>query len=635
MTTYKGLTLDKFQENAIHAIENNHSVVVSAPTGSGKTLTADYIIDRDLKTDKKIVYTAPIKALSNQKYKEFSAEYGKDKVGLLTGDLVLNPGGQLLIMTTEIYRNMVVADEFSIKDVSYVIFDEIHYINDIERGYIWEESIIFSPEHIRFLCLSATIPNAKEFADWIGQIKHHEVDVVNHDIRAVPLTQKFFDAELGLTNFDRLKLDLQTPDYNTFMGKKSRKKPQNPVHIDLIKEIQDKTPCIFFCFSRVKCQKFAEELAKKKLFAEDPKIKTIIRKKLEELSDEVKQLKSTNLLRQLLPKGVGFHHAGLLPGVKEIIEDLFSQGYIKVLYTTETFAVGINMPAKTVVIESVRKFDGRSFRPLNTKEFFQIAGRAGRRGIDTEGLVVLMINRADVTPQLLKKLTTKDTLPISSQFQLSVNTVLNLYARHSLNEIEKILDQSFLNFQKSKAHTPIKSRFYALIKRLDKMKYISRYSLTDKGTFAAQVYSDEIILSELFATDFKNNLTIFQILLLLASLAYEERGKKPTKFHKLYVNKECVSLKKKVKNHSYLKTVKRLTRLEKLTGLAYPIYNKQTIFEAIKNTDMPEGNLVRLVMQINDRLTQIKEANPDKELTEKLHECRELIDQSLEGIKLV
>src|SRR3989338_1446274 len=174
---FKGLVLDKFQEDAIRAIEKNHSVVVSAPTGSGKTLIADYIICRDVQKGIKVIYTAPIKALSNQKYKEFCESYGEDKLGLLTGDTSINPGARVVIMTTEVYRNMAITKEI-MEDVSYVVLDEIHYINDIERGTVWEESIIFSSSHIRFLCLSATIPNAKEFAGWISKIKGHNVETV-------------------------------------------------------------------------------------------------------------------------------------------------------------------------------------------------------------------------------------------------------------------------------------------------------------------------------------------------------------------------------------------------------------------------------------------------------------------------
>jgi len=193
---YKNFTLDQFQEDAIKAIQNNDSVVVSAPTGSGKTLIAEYIIDANKDNKRKIIYTAPIKALSNQKYRDFSKEYGEDKVGLMTGDIVINPTAKILIMTTEIYRNMVIGDDPEVKDIAYVIFDEIHYINDIERGYVWEESIIYSNEKVRFLCLSATIPNAEEFSQWIEAIKHHTVKTVVATHRNVPLKQFFYDTEL-------------------------------------------------------------------------------------------------------------------------------------------------------------------------------------------------------------------------------------------------------------------------------------------------------------------------------------------------------------------------------------------------------------------------------------------------------
>ncbi|MBI4451108.1 DEAD/DEAH box helicase, partial [Candidatus Woesearchaeota archaeon] len=196
---FKSFTLDDFQVKAIESVERNNSVVVSAATGTGKTLIADYVIDKYLKEGKRVIYTAPIKALSNQKYRDFTHDYGRDAVGIITGDVQHNTGAPVLIMTTEIYRNMLLAKDPLIKETSYVVFDEIHFISDIERGTIWEESVIFSPEHIRFLCLSATIPNAEQFAAWISSIKHHPVDVVRYAHRAVPLKHWLFDVRRGLT----------------------------------------------------------------------------------------------------------------------------------------------------------------------------------------------------------------------------------------------------------------------------------------------------------------------------------------------------------------------------------------------------------------------------------------------------
>src|SRR3989338_1617703 len=434
---YKSLLLDKFQEDAIRAIEHNHSVVVSAPTGSGKTLIADYIIDRDIKKGIKVIYTAPIKALSNQKYKDFCRDFGADKVGLLTGDTVKNANASVLIMTTEIYRNMALSHDPLVEQISYVIFDEIHYINDIERGYVWEESIIFSKKHVRFLCLSATIPNAKEFASWIEAIKEHEVKVIVHDKREVPLEKKFFDAELGICTLEEIKDIADIPDYKYVQGRKRSRRPhiRPPNPIDLIREIKnDKLPCMFFSFSRKKCQDNALALVRANLFPPDARIRPIIREKLEQAAPEIKDLESTKVLMQTLPYGIAFHHAGLIPLIKELVEELFGSGLIKVLYTTETFAVGINMPAKTVCFESLRKFDGVNFRFLNSKEYFQIAGRAGRRGIGKEGFVYVMIERKIFEHDKIKKLIHSDTTPIKSQFRLSVNTVLNLIKQHNQKE---------------------------------------------------------------------------------------------------------------------------------------------------------------------------------------------------------
>ena len=222
---FKNFTLDRFQIEAIHSIENNHSVVVSAATGTGKTLIADYVIDKYLKSDKRIIYTAPIKALSNQKYRDFKQQYGEENVGILTGDVTINPGAPLKIMTTEIYRNMLLSKDPDVEDLAYVIFDEIHFLGDIERGTVWEESIIFSNQHIRFLCLSATIPNARQFANWVEFIKKHRVDVIVEKKRAVPLEHQFYDDEKGFMTLKDIKESKELdkyPNYNKSWKNKKR-----------------------------------------------------------------------------------------------------------------------------------------------------------------------------------------------------------------------------------------------------------------------------------------------------------------------------------------------------------------------------------------------------------------------------
>ncbi len=642
---FHGLTLDPFQENSIKAIDNNHSVVVSAPTGSGKTLIADYIIHKNKTNKRRIIYTAPIKALSNQKYKDFSEEFGADKVGLMTGDIVINPQAKILIMTTEIYRNMVVGHDKSIEDIAYVIFDEVHYINDIERGSIWEESIIYSDSKVRFLCLSATIPNAKQFSNWIEAIQHHTVETIVATRRNVPLKHSFYDYELGITTLEKIKEAKSIPRQHSRKktkkgGRHFRPREPEPDHIELIKELgKDKLPCLFFSFSRKDCQNKAEQLAKENLFQKDSDIIKFVSDKLKTAPSDISRLRSTQIMKTTLAQGIGFHHAGLLPIIKEIVEELFGQGLIKVLYTTETFAVGINMPAKTVCFASLRKYDGISFRLLNTKEYFQIAGRAGRRGIDKEGSVVSMIFRPKFQYNQIKTLTDKDIEPIKSQFKLSVNTVLNLLQQHNEPEIENILRKSFFSYQKFGKQFldfPAKvvlARYYSIKKKLDKLGFISSNKLTDKGLFASHIFANEISISEIFSTPFFESIDEYEILLILAALIYEPRENH--KFKKSFTEEPFGSLVKKIKAHEYLKTDKQLLSIKTMTTVIQPIYNGKTFFDVLDLTNLQEGDLIRIYAQVLDRIGQIKKATTNHKVKSKMLNAEGVLKQALEGIYLL
>ncbi|MBI4440305.1 DEAD/DEAH box helicase [Candidatus Woesearchaeota archaeon] len=622
---FKGLELDRFQEESIEAIHKNHSVVVSAPTGSGKTLIADFIIERDIKEGINVVYTAPIKALSNQKFKEFSLAYGKDKVGLLTGDVVKNPDAPLLIMTTEIYRNLVIQNDPRMANVSYVILDEIHFINDIERGYVWEESIIFSPQHIRFLCLSATIPNAAEFAEWICRIKGHKVEVVSHPTRPVPLHKLFYDEELGITTLAKIREIAGIPHYRH--GR--RQNAHRPNHVHLIEGISDKLPCIFFCFSRAVCERHASELAKRKLFSHDAEIAGFIREKLRGVSGDVGMLQSTRTLRETLPWGIGYHHAGLLPLLKEIVEELFAMGKIRVLYTTETFAVGINMPAKTVCFDSLRKFDGASFRNLSSKEYFQIAGRAGRRGIDKEGYAIAMVDRRDFDYGKISHFTLRDIEPIRSQFRLSVNTVLNLIKKHDEETIREIIAKSFHAFQHHGRDDGYRS-FQNLRNTLARMGYIEGSNLTEKGEFASGIYAEEILITEIFATDFYRELNEYQMLMMVAAVCYE--GSERVEFRKTFPNKFLHDLRKLVRRQGYLQKEKRFESLENITSLVHPCYHGATIFGILNNTSLLEGDIIRLFRQIIDRMGQVRNATADERLKGMMKSCQDIILASIQNI---
>lgn len=446
---YRNYKLDDFQQQAIAELLKGNSVLVSAPTGVGKTLIADYLIDQAIAKGDRIIYTAPIKALSNQKFKEFKALYGPERVGIVTGDVVINPEAEITLMTTEIFRNILHQDRQRLEGISHIIFDEIHYLSDEERGTVWEESIIFMPPGMRLLGLSATIPNALELADWIKEIKGHEVKVIIKKDRVVPLEHFVFEKHLGATTLKQVMAYRQELELKGLLAGSDKRKWES-THLDLIKYINKNKglPCLYFVFSRRLCELKAEELGFQKNFLSEEESR-----RAEEVCDRliaeygIGSLKTVIQARALLTKGIGYHHAGLLPGLKEIVEVLFGMGLIKVMYATETFAVGINYPVKTVCFDSPSKFDGITFRPMTNLEYFQMAGRAGRRGIDLRGTVYILADLRTLRPEEFPSTKPDEIEPLKSQFNLTYNSVLNLNRNHDQEEIFQILNQNFATYQ--------------------------------------------------------------------------------------------------------------------------------------------------------------------------------------------
>jgi superfamily II RNA helicase len=632
---YKDFILDPFQVDAIHSVEKHHSVVVSAATGTGKTLIADYAINKFMNLNSRVIYTAPIKALSNQKYRDFKNEYGESKVGIMTGDVVINPEAHVIIMTTEIYRNMLLTKDPLIDTISYVIFDEIHFMSDDERGTIWEESLIFSPESIRFLCLSATIPNAKEFAEWISSIKHHPVDVVKYDKRAVPLKHFLFDVDYGIITKEKAK-ELQGlgefPDYYQVMRRKrhrqkTNEKPKIPQHYDLVSELnaQGSLPCIFFVFSRKGCEEKAIELSQKQDFLSKDEKLNLISYFNSMVKEEYKSLDSVRLLRAVLQKGIGVHHAGILPALKEIVENLFAQGIIKVLYATETFAVGINMPAKTVCFSSLIKFNGSTFNFLKSKEYFQMAGRAGRRGIDEFGQAISILERRSELGKTLD-VTTSDSEPIISQFRLEPNTVLNMLNNHNEKEIDVILKSNFDYFLKKRDDIGIRirARFNNLVKKLKKLNYVDHENnLTSKGLFATKIYADELLITELFCSDLYKRLTDIELCALIGAIIYEYR--RSDEFYGSRKNQRYKDLLYKLPQNSIVQKEFNINNLRDIWQLVSNWTSGCSFEELVQMSNQQEGDYIRFFRQIIDRLHQIKKATDDLGLEEKITNCMNLI----------
>lgn len=472
---YKQFQLDRFQEEAIQSIEQGHSVIVAAPTGAGKTLIAEYAVEKHIEAGKQIIYTAPIKALSNQKYRDFSNDYG-DKVGIVTGDVVINATAPTLIMTTEIFRNTIFDDPESLKDVQHVIFDEIHFIDDVMRGTVWEESIIFAPQHINFICLSATIPNLEEFAEWMRSVRDNPIDVICETERPVPLEHKLYLREYGLGWLDELKAIkdelenmAQAPGNRNqganFRGRGARgfqpvaaEAPVMAATIpdgveelageDLIEHIQlsEQLPCLYFSFSRSACEEKALENINREFL--QPEEQETILNEFDELRERygLQEDRHAEELRGFIEHGVAYHHAGMLPTLKEVVERLFTAGLIKLLFTTETFALGINMPACTVVLDSLAKFDGIDFRPLKSREYHQMAGRAGRRGIDTQGFVYACVDTQFNEYEDVESVVSDEIEDIESQFNLLYSSILNLYKKHG-ERIYEVSEKSLNNHQ--------------------------------------------------------------------------------------------------------------------------------------------------------------------------------------------
>ncbi|MDI9419563.1 MAG: DEAD/DEAH box helicase, partial [Bacillota bacterium] len=465
---YRGFVLDPFQQEAIEYVDGNHSVLVAAPTGVGKTLIADYLIEKTYGESGRVVYTAPIKALSNQKFKEFKGLLGEEAVGILTGDVVVNPEAPILIMTTEIFRNLLQQSPDRVADVRYVIFDEIHYIDDPERGSVWEESLIFMPETMRFLGLSATIPNVEQLAAWISEIRRQEVKIVTHSERTVPLRHYIYEESMGVVPASQFKKHY-TKISGKIKGLDARQIPKT-THVDLVDEIKDDyLPCLFFTFSRKKAELNAVELGWEHNFLTPAE-----RKQAEALIEEVIQRYPPILserwssLRSLLVRGIGYHHAGMLPALKDVVEELFTHRLIKVLYCTETFAVGLNFPCRTVCFDSSTKWDGQTFRTISNREYFQMAGRAGRRGIDTEGFVFTMVDLQYFDPQELPSMKESEIEPLQSQFNLTYNSVLNLIKNYEDQQIYRILGQNFATYQALDDRSSLRRQIKELKAELDK-----------------------------------------------------------------------------------------------------------------------------------------------------------------------
>jgi len=438
--------LDDFQLSAIAALNAGRSVVVCAPTGAGKTLIGEYAIYRAISRGRRVFYTTPLKALSNQKLRDFRNRFGAQMVGLLTGDASINREAPILVMTTEIFRNMLYGTPIgevgtSLTGVEAVVLDECHYMNDRQRGTVWEESIIYCPAEIQLAALSATIANSDQLTDWINQV-HGPTELIYSNFRPVPLEFHFCNSKglFPLLSNDSSKINPQLKP----KGKKPETKAQRPESLSVAYTLtqltsRDMLPAIYFIFSRRGCDKAVADLGEMSLVnkAEAEQLRCQIDEFLRRNPDAGRSGQISPLYR-----GIAAHHAGILPAWKGLVEELFQQGLIKVVFATETLAAGINMPARTTLISSLSKRTDRGHRLLNASEFLQMAGRAGRRGMDRLGHVVTLQTPFEGAKEAAY-LATSAPDPLVSQFTPGYGMVLNLLQTHTLEQAKELVERSF------------------------------------------------------------------------------------------------------------------------------------------------------------------------------------------------
>ena len=519
--TFRGLTLSPFQLTAVEAIEEGADVLVSAPTGAGKTLVAEFAILDAVRRGKRCIYTAPIKALSNQKFHDFQRDPDID-VGLMTGDVTIRPQAQVLVMTTEILRNAILEVSDTLQGVEFVVFDEVHFMDDPERGTVWEESLIFAPPEVRFISLSATIPNLDEFGAWLAEVRSRPVAVVREERRPVPLEHRFFTERRGsfgledLAGFKRKDTPARSrrSSKRPPRGRRSRRgskgdglDPRPPLPGPLFDELEESQllPALVFSFSRKDCERLARTNRRRTLLSRTERAEMdALQAQLIEKYDLGEEYLASEIMA-LARRGVGYHHAGMLPLHKELVEQMFTSGLLRLLFTTETFALGINMPARTVAFSGLRKFDGVSFDYMRRRDFLQMAGRAGRQGIDTEGLVYLMLSERDLAEAPLDRLLDGEPEPITSRFHLSWSSLLHLVSHLGRERLPEAWEKSFSNFQ-ARERTPKRlrrerrrqeRRVDARLDVLEEMGYLRGDEPTPRGVLARALNGFELQVTEL------------------------------------------------------------------------------------------------------------------------------------------
>ena len=539
-----GFELDEFQLEAFDALDQGSSVLVAAPTGSGKTLVAEYAVAQALQAGKRAFYTTPLKALSNQKYGDFAAAYGVDRVGLLTGDISQHPGADVVVMTTEVLRNMIYSQPGRLGDLGCVVLDEVHYLEDRYRGSVWEEIILSAPPGVILVCLSATVANAEELAAWMASVRG-EVAPIIEDRRPIELRQLYViedrrAGELavlptfvnGQPNRRALELDGRRDQLDRMRSRRSPTSPQRkpnsarPRRSDVIENFahQELLPAIYFVFSRSGCEEAVRQCTdvgiRLTTAEERVEIREIADRHVAALSDADLKLLNYTRFRTAAEAGIAAHHAGLVPAFREAVEELFSKALVKVVFATETLALGINMPARSVIIEALSKFSGEGHEDLTAGEYTQLTGRAGRRGIDEVGYAAVLFSPHHSFGDVAA-LAASRSGRLTSSFRPTPNMAVNLVRRHSRDAAYRLVRSSFAQYQSA---FPLTDELDNIFNLLAEREYVEGWKLTPAGERLTGIYHDcDLLIAEAIGTGLLDGLDAPSLAAICSMFTYESR----------------------------------------------------------------------------------------------------------------